>query len=391
MTAKQGGFMEDKDTPKGHRPIIYVKIIVNYVLAALLVLALIFLVPRLLGFMWPFVVGWIIALIANPLVHLLEKKVRIVRKHGSAIVIILVLAIVISLLYLLFYVLIKQGISFANNFPDMYDSAASSIQETIESWRNKYEILPLKSREFIDMIVGKGGELLNNFAGEVTSNGFTFSDAGNVVKNVAEGLLMTVITILLSYFLTAEHDNFVAVFREKMPIGIKSTYTLIKDSIISAVGGYFKAQFKIMCFVFIILAIGLLVMRIDYAILFALIIAFVDFLPVFGAGAIMWPWCIYEVITGDYVSAIVLFILYLVCQAVRQFLQPKMVADSIGLSPLSTLFFMFVGYRLGGVLGMIIGIPIGMILVSFNKAGLFDNLIRGAKIMIQDLNKWRKF
>lgn len=387
--------MEEKDSTKGktvgEKFVLYLKIMVNYVLAAGIILLIIFVFPRLLGFMWPFVVGWIIAMIANPLVHFLEDKVKIVRKHGTAIVIILVLAIVIGLLYLLFYVLIKQGMSFASNFPDMYTSVSDSIQETLDSLRSKYEILPLKSREFIDIAIGKGGEFLNNFVGDITSSGFTFSDAGNVVMNVAEGLLMTVITILLSYFLTAEHDNFINIYRKRMPKSIRNTYSVVKDSIISALGGYFKAQFKIMCFVFIILSAGLLVLRIDYAILFALIIAFVDFLPVLGAGAIMWPWCIYEVITGRYVTAIVLFILYLVCQAVRQFLQPKMVADSIGLSPLSTLFFMFIGYRFGGVLGMIVGIPIGMILVSFYKAGLFYNLIRGAKIIIRDLNEWRKF
>lgn len=387
--------MEDNNITDGktvvEKLILYLKIIVNYAIAAGVVLFIIFVLPRLLGFMWPFVVGWIIAMIANPLVHLLEKKVKIVRKHGSAIAIILVLALVIGLMYLLFYVLIKQGMSFASNFPDMYSSVSDRVQVTINSWRDKYAILPLHSREFVDMVIDKGGELLNYCVSDLTSTGFTFSDAGNIVMNVAEGLLMTVITILLCYFMTADHDKFVNLYSEKMPKSTRPTYSLIKDSIISALGGYFKAQFKIMCFVFLILAIGMLIMGINYAILFALIIAFVDFLPVLGAGAIMWPWCVYEVITGHYITAIVLFVLYIVCQAVRQFLQPKMVADSIGLSPLSTLFFMFMGYRFGGVLGMIIGIPVGMIIVSFYKAGLFNNLIRGAKIIIRDLNRWRKF
>ena len=105
----------------------------------------------------------------------------------------------------------------------------------------------------------------------------------------------------------------------------------------------------------------------------------------------MWPWCIYEIVVGQYWLAVILFILYIVCQAVRQFLQPKMVADSIGISPLATLFFMFVSYRFDGVFGMIIGIPIGMIIVSFYKGGVFDDLLRGARIIARDLNQWRKY
>ena len=68
-----------------------------------------------------------------------------------------------------------------------------------------------------------------------------------------------------------------------------------------------------------------------------------------------------------------------------------MVADSIGLSPLATIFYMFIGYRFLGVIGMIVGIPVGMILVSFFRAGVFDRLIYGARIIIVDFNEWRKF
>lgn len=84
---------------------------------------------------------------------------------------------------------------------------------------------------------------------------------------------MTIITILLSYFLTAEHDNIVKAVSRKMPNSIKQGYDLIIGNMMSALGGYFKAQFKIMCFVFIILLVGLLILGVDYAVLFALIIA----------------------------------------------------------------------------------------------------------------------
>lgn len=376
---------------KEKRYVLYLKILANYVLAVGLILFFIFLFPRLIVFFWPFLVGWLIALIANPLVHLLEKKVKIVRKHGSAIVIVLTLAIVISLLYLILYALIKQGISFAQNFPEMYDTVSATLQKFLYSFREKYSILPEHSRDVIDMVVNGAGDLINRFIRDISDANIMISNAGTVVKSMAEGLLMTVITILLSYFLTAEHDNIIKTVSQKMPRGIKSGYNLIMGNMMSALGGYIKAQFKIMCFVFAILLIGLLILGIDYAVLFALIIAVVDFLPVLGAGAIIWPWCVYELLTGHYVIAIVLFALYLICQAVRQFLQPKMVADSIGLTPLATIVYMFIGYRFLGVIGMIIGIPIGMIIVSFYKAGLFDRLISGARIIAADFNSWRKF
>lgn len=68
-----------------------------------------------------------------------------------------------------------------------------------------------------------------------------------------------------------------------------------------------------------------------------------------------------------------------------------MVGDSIGISPFATLIFMFIGYRISGVFGMIIGIPIGMVLINFYRIGMFERIIRGFKIIISDINEFRKY
>lgn len=371
---------------------VYVKILVNYILTILIVLATIFLLPKAIAFMWPFVVGWIIAMIANPLVRILERKLKMLRKHGTVIVIIFVLAVVIGVMYALVYFLVKQGMSFVDNFPQMYETVSDNMTRMIENMRGKSSFIPGKISGMLDGFVDNIGALVNKFAmGMIENSHFSINDAGNVVKSVAEGLFMTIVTILLSYFLTSEHDKIVEVWKNNIPERIKKTYTTVSKCITSAFGGYFKAQFKIMCVIFCILLIGLLCLKVKYAILFAFIISFIDFLPIFGSGAIIWPWCIIEIASGKYSTALILFALYLLCQAVKQFMQPKMVGDSIGLSPLKTLFFMFVGYRIGGVLGMIIGIPVGMILVSFYKEGVFDNLIRGGKILLNAFDEWKKF
>ncbi len=176
-----------------------------------------------------------------------------------------------------------------------------------------------------------------------------------------------------------------------MPDSVKRYSRMIIDSFKKAVGGYFKAQFKIMLILIVIMFVGFEFLDIGYSFLLALLIAFLDFLPVFGTGAVFWPWLVVDIVVGDYTQAIFLGILYLVCQLVKQILQPKMVGDSVGINPLAALFYMFVGYRIGGILGMIIGIPVGMIIVSLYQAGMFNQLIKGTKIMINDINEFRKF
>jgi len=165
---------------------------------------------------------------------------------------------------------------------------------------------------------------------------------------------------------------------------------MIRDNFSRAFGGYFKAQFKIMIVITIILFVGLELLGVSYSFIIALIIAFLDLLPVLGTGTVLGPWTVIEIFNGDYLFAVGLVALYIICQVVKQVLQPKMVGDSIGMNPLLTLFFMFVGYKFGGMIGLILGIPVGMVIVNFYKAGVFDDVIADFKTVAADINNLRK-
>ena len=67
----------------------------------------------------------------------------------------------------------------------------------------------------------------------------------------------------------------------------------------------------------------------------------------------MIPWAVYEFFMGDYKMTVALIVIYVITQAVHQLLQPKLVGDSVGLNPLVTLFLLYIGYRMGGILWMI--------------------------------------
>ncbi len=176
-----------------------------------------------------------------------------------------------------------------------------------------------------------------------------------------------------------------------MPGGVWERVTAVIADLKRAVGGYFKAQFKIMGVVYVILVVGLLIMRVGYAPLVAFAVAFLDALPFFGTGTVLIPWAVIKVLSSDYEIAAGLVILYAVTQIVRQVIQPKIVGDSIGMDPLPTLIFMYIGYKVSSVLGMIIAVPVGMILINLYKAGIFDNQIRCVKELVADINKFRKF
>lgn len=166
--------------------------------------------------------------------------------------------------------------------------------------------------------------------------------------------------------------------------------TLVMDNLRYAVGGYFRAQFKIMGIVFLILLLGFALLKIKYFALVAFLIAFLDFLPFFGTGTAMIPWALYKLLVGDYKTALLLVVIYAITQVSRQILQPKLVADSMGMNPLVTLILLYVGYRVSSVLGLILSVPIGMVVINMCQAGAFDYIFDDARILIDGILRLRE-
>ena len=116
--------------------------------------------------------------------------------------------------------------------------------------------------------------------------------------------------------------------------------------------------------------IGLSIINVRYALLIAVIIGIIDALPVFGSGFIIWPWCIYNLIIGNYGMTIGLIILYVVLLITRQFLEPKIIGKQIGIHPLVTLMSIYIGIKIFGVFGFIIGPCIIIIIKSLQNENI---------------------
>ena len=343
--------------------------------------------PRVLGFFIPFVIGWMIALIANPLVRFLEKRLKIVRKHGSMLIIAGVLALIISLLYFVLgkaYVEIRE---FIGDLPALYDSAAAEIRGAVQNGNRMFEFLPDEFRTAVIQFT----ENIGTYVGDLVSKAAapTVEIAGNVAKGIPNVLVNTVITILSSYLFIAEQDKILAWMRRYAPKFVLRYAEYLKKDARGVIGGYFLAQFRIMFVVAGILAVGFLFLKVKYGLLLAVLISMLDFLPVFGTGTALFPWAAVKLFTGEYTYAAGLLILYVVTQVSRQLIQPKIVGDSMGLPPLLTLFLLYLGFKVKGIAGMILAVPIGLIFINFYKYGAFDSLIKNVKLLIRELNAFR--
>ena len=163
---------------------------------------------------------------------------------------------------------------------------------------------------------------------------------------------------------------------------MKSSYAVLGD-LRKALFGYVRAQFIMISITGVVVTIGLLIIGVNYAITIGLLIGLVDLLPYLGVGAAMIPWIMYTFIYGDVSLGIGLSILYGVILIARQTIEPKVLASSVGLEALPTLIALFVGLKLFGVLGLIIGPVSLVILTAIHKANVFRDLysfiVRGPK------------
>ena len=89
--------------------------------------------------------------------------------------------------------------------------------------------------------------------------------------------------------------------------------------------------------------------------------------------------------------ALGLMIIWAVGQLVRQIIQPKMIGDSMGMAPIPTLVLLYVGYKLAGVVGMIVAVPLGILVLAMNEAGFFDNAKKSIRILWYGFNEFRQF
>ncbi len=364
------------------------KILLNILIPAGVILLVCILGPWLLKFFMPFVVGWIIAMIANPLVRFLEKHLKLVRRHSSVLIVVLVLALVIGALYLIFSRLFLEISGLIRDLPELVEALKDELTNAVAGLSRFVQVLPQGIQDWVarlnDDLGSAIGQLLQGIAFP------TVTAAGNVARAVPVVFVNVVVMILSAYFFIVERDQILAVLHRAVPKGVWEYFRFLKEAAIRVVGGYFLAQFRIMFVVAVILAIGFLILGVSYSVVWAVLIALLDFLPLFGTGTALFPWALVKLLTGEWPFAAGLVFLYLLTQVVRQIIQPKIVSDSMGVPPLATLFLLYLGFKIRGISGMILAVPIGIVAANLYEYGAFDSLIRNVRLLVDEINRFRR-
>src|SRR5699024_2172835 len=195
-----------------------------------------------------------------------------------------------------------------------------------------------------------------------------------IIKMLPNMATVLIISLLATFFISKDWHRIVQALHNKIPKKVQIRINQIYEGLQRTLLGFLKAELKLTFISACIVFVGLLILRVDHALSFALIILIIDCLPYFGAHLVLLPWVIYSFSTGEIFLGTGLSILYGLIVLQRQLIKPKILSSSIGISPLLTLFTMYVGFKLIGVIGIVLG-PLTFIMIKIlNETGIFKDI-----------------
>lgn len=366
--------MQHKQLTWPQRGRLWLRLGIRLALAALAVLAVVKALPPLLSLFAPFVAAFITAALLNPLVRWVQRRLGWSRRLLSLLILLLIFALTGGALFLMAYAAGSEVVSLAQNWEGLLEQM-QSVADQMEGMFA--QLLALVPEQITEATHAVGDNLMAWL--QVTASG-ALAAAADYIKDKAVGvpafLLALVMFIMATYFLTADYPYLRTRFIQHMDSNMLDFLGQVRSTALAACGGYLRAQVLLSAAVFFILLAGFLITRQSYALLLALALAVLDFIPIVGSGTVMVPWAVIALFTHDYHSAISIMVIWGVVAMFRRVAEPKFVGNQTGLSPILSLVSIYVGMKLAGVPGMILG-PI-LTLVVLNLAGL--GAFRGVRL-----------
>ncbi|MBC7325777.1 MAG: sporulation integral membrane protein YtvI, partial [Moorella sp. (in: Bacteria)] len=307
----------------------------------------------------PFILAALIAAIIDPVVNIVENKLKIGRGLAVILTLIVSLTVVgIALFYLVANLIIELE-SLALTLPAQVRALGIILQEYFSRLQSFYFAgnLPVEVLSTMQSFLNNAVNWLKNFLGLAVEGLITF------ISSLPELFISLIITLVATYFFSRDKEFIIHTLLRLVSPPWRERMSQVFTSLGQAIIGYLRAEILLVSLQMTQSIIGLLILKVDYALTLAFLIGLADLLPVVGPGTVFIPWVIVEFIRGHYGLGLALLILYAFIIILRQVLQPKLVAVSLGLYPLTTLIALYAGLKLLGIAGLIIG-PLTLVVLK---------------------------
>lgn len=346
-------FLRELFTPK--------RVIIFIIVAVVLV----FFSKQLATILLPFIIGVTFAVVLEPVISLLERRLRIPRGPAVFATLIAAGALVFYGIFMLVSQAIGELVELGSLLPQYRENITSFTTDLLEQIEVLNENLPavvslniqLSVQEFLVTLEEGTKDLINRVLA-------TFSGLPSFI-------VVSIITLVATFFIARDKDQIIDVLMQFVPPRARDQAGVFREVLSVDLFGYIKGRVVMLLISTVIAGLGLFLIGVRYWILLAIIIGILDQIPIVGPGIIFTPWVAMSVIGGNIDQAVYLTILYFIIFALRNFTEPKIMGDSVGLHPLIMLLAIYGGVVLFGVWGIFIGPVIAIVVRATTASGLF--------------------
>lgn len=340
-------------------------------------------IPRLLPLLLPFILAVLIAGLLNPLVSVLHEKFRLPRPAVTLLLVSVSVLALASLIGWIIYQLAGQVLSVASELQSIWDYIIVSFSTIDEKLTWFLNIIPSEIKVTFNTMFDTIWQSLQAGSGKIINN--LTSKAVTATAKLANLGMGFIICIMAAYFITAEYKQIHAYITDKFSGKLHHNFELLKTALKTALGGFIKSQLLLALLTFTVMFAALVCYRQQYALLIALLIAVVDFLPFIGAAIVLVPWAIVVLFHGEIGKSLFLLLLAFAFSLIRKFAEPRIVGSQTGLHPLSALISSYLGLKITGLWGAAFGPVVVMVAINIYQTGIFGNTISDIKDVFRDI------
>lgn len=322
----------------------------------------------------PFLLAMVTAIFLENIIVFVMKVFRMNRFAAASVVCTVYTILLLGMFYLLGLKIVTEIVAFWNVAPAYMEEASAFIADTLAQTKLLYESLSPDTAAQIESSLKSGitalTDALKGVVAEVSRHFL------NVAKGIPIMLIFFIVYLVATYLfcfsLSRIKQSFLHLFEEKSRGKVDDVLNNLRNSIF----GFLRAQIFISGLTYIVTLFGLLILGVDYPLAIALLIIVVDILPILGTGSVLVPWAVYNLAIHDMYLGVGLLILFLFITIFRRIVEPKVLGDSVGISALSALASLYVGFQLVGIVGLFLGPIIVIIYHAMRKVGLLQIKIK---------------
>ena len=340
--------------------------------------------PPLVSLFAPFLLAFFVAWGLSPAVRWLHDRWGLPRQAATLALLALAFLALSGVVWWLVSAAAGEIASLAGNWEGLLASLQTLVEDLGERFSRGMELLPLSLRNWVDSLVAQAFAWLETAIPLLLS--LAMDRAAEVARALPSFAVATVVFIMASYFFTAQFPHLRRQLSGRLPEGPRFFFAQVRRAASAGFGGYIKSQVILSIGVFFILMGGFLLVRQPYFLLLALGLAVLDFIPIIGSGTVMVPWAAVDLVLGDYRHALGLMAVWGLVALFRRVAEPKILGDQTGLPPLLSLASVYVGMKVGGVAGMILGPVLCLVALNLVRSGVLDRSLADLRTAFWDIS-----